>query len=201
MFSQVFEPRHWNGHWKLVSRENYEDLLRFNGVPEESLQSAKTANDFWTYEFSEDGKSFHMLHEIPATNFKVNFETNIDGQWYSPCPYVITTASKWSANAQQVEEKMKMGSWRNTWDRKYGTSPFSSLYTEVYRNDGHVLRFWRTLELPNKIVATIFVFKVLDKMEIDGCNEEQVVGPVYCTFERMDPFCRPPTVTNIKDNQ
>ena len=83
MVSQVFDPSHWNGHWKLVSRENYEELLRFNGVPEESFQGAKTADDFWTYEFSEDGRSFHMLHEIPATNVNVNFKTNIDGQWYS----------------------------------------------------------------------------------------------------------------------
>ena len=196
MVSQVFDPRHWNGHWKLVSRENYEELLRFNGVPEESFQGAKTADDFWTYEFSEDGISFHMLHEIPATNFKVNFKANIDGQWYSPCPYIVTTASKWNANAHQLEEKMKMGSWRNKWDSKYGESQSSSLCTEVCRNDGHVLRFWRTLELPNKILATIFVFKILDKMAIDGCNEEKVVGPVYCTFERTDPDCRPPPVTN-----
>ena len=158
MVSQAFESRHWNGHWKLVSRENYEELLRFNGVPEESLQSAKTADDFWTYEFSEDGRSFHMLHEIPATNFKVNFETNIDGQWYSPCPSVFTTASRWNEKAQQVEEKMKIGSWRNQWDNKPGTSPFYSLRTEVYRNDGHILRFWRTLGSLNEIVATRVFF-------------------------------------------
>ena len=200
MVSQYFEPHHWNGHWKLVSRENYEDLLRFNGVPEESLQDAKTADDCWTYEFSDDGKSFHMLHEIPATNFKVNFETNIDGQWYSPCPYVITTASRWNGNSQQVEEKMKMGSWRNKWDSKQGTSPFSSLCTEVYRNDGYIMRFWRTLESLNKIVATIFVVKVVIDLALDGSNEEQVIGPVYCYFEKTDPDSRPPPVTNKENN-
>lgn len=73
----------FNGFWVLKNRVGYEQVLKYNGVPEDKMEEAIKAEDTWCYSFAIDGTSFHMDHRIDATGFRLNFKAPIDGEWTS----------------------------------------------------------------------------------------------------------------------
>ena len=183
----------WNGTWQLESRVGYDQILRYNGLPDEKLKQASEAEDVWAYEFAHDGSSFHMDHQIPATGFHLNFEAMIDGQWTDACPYqkTGTTASRWrdadkskSTNEVTASDAGRPQGWRNTWDPAPGAPADAKtrFRTELRNADGSTLRFHRHLVSPTKITAEIFIVRA-DK---EGGAETVLAGPALCHFTKRD---------------
>ena len=173
----------WNGTWALESREGYDAILRYNGVPEEKMAEATAAEDYWSYEFAADGSTFHMDHSIPATGFHLNYVANIDGEWHAECPYqrTGTTASRWKCDSEKESEDVPNGhgkptGWKHTWEDPSARTRFT---TELRNSDGSLLRFDRHLVSGGQaIVSEINIVRVDEATD----TETVIAGPASCRF-------------------
>jgi len=154
----------WTGHWALERRENWDEWLAFNGVPEGSRAAASKAPDFHKYRVTSS--AFTLEHEIPVQKQHLLFCADLDGKWH-PSPYPKPTVQHWSE-----AEQAKMSVFRNLWLEE--PVKFRTEFPDWAGKNGNTMRLDRHLISNDTIEMTVHIL----------VEDEVVVGPCKTYMKR-----------------